>query len=206
MAPFFRWHRSAPFRTAAAGMESGGGGEGRLARWAAGGPRLRFREMPQNRVHHIVLGDERDHLHLRAAGRAQQPVGLADPLDQLRPAPPEGEGVASLDTSRTGGRAGVCPPASPTSASAFRRFPRDRRVPPRIPPGFLRPSFRHHAGGTAPELRWSRPGDLTERTGRFTPRAVASAACPRGPGRSRRRSGRTRRRPAAARRRSATSR
>jgi len=47
--------------------------EGRPARRTAGRPRFGLREMPQNRVDHVVLGDERDDPHLRAAGRAQLP-------------------------------------------------------------------------------------------------------------------------------------
>mgnify|MGYP007097268036 CR=1 FL=1 len=85
-------------------MESGGGGEGCRARRAAGRPRFHFREMPQDRFDHVVLGDERDDLHCRAARRAQQWVDLVDPLDQLRPASSEGAGVSGLGTSRTGGR------------------------------------------------------------------------------------------------------
>jgi hypothetical protein len=76
-------------------------------RRAAGRPRFGLGEMPQDRVDHVVLGDERDDLHLRAAGRAHQRVDFVDPLDQLCPASPDGTGVADLVTSRTGGRAGA---------------------------------------------------------------------------------------------------
>ncbi len=39
------------------------------------------------------INDERDDLHLSVSGRAQERIDLADPLDQLRPAPAQGAGV-----------------------------------------------------------------------------------------------------------------
>ena len=52
--------------------------------------------MPQNRVDHIVIDDERDNLHSRTATRAQQRVHLVDTLDELRPAPAESSGFGAV--------------------------------------------------------------------------------------------------------------
>ena len=87
--------------------DSGSGGKSCRARRAARGLRLGLREVSQDRVHDIVVNDERDDPHLPTAIRAHQGVRLVNTLDQLRPAPAEGAGVAGLDTSRTGGRAGA---------------------------------------------------------------------------------------------------
>ena len=43
-------------------------------------------EMPEDCIDQVVLGDEGDHLHLRAAGRAHQRIDLVDPADHPRPA------------------------------------------------------------------------------------------------------------------------
>ena len=115
-------------------MVSGCGGEGRRAWRSAGRPRFGLGEMPQNRVDHVVLGDERDHLHLRAADRAHQRVDLVDPLDQLCPASPEDSGVADLVTSRTGGRADARTPNLPILSLRLPALaPTHVRVPPVVP-------------------------------------------------------------------------
>ena len=51
--------------------------------------RLPLAQVLQDVPHHVVLGDERDDLHLRPAPRAAQRVHLPDPLDAL---PPRGRG------------------------------------------------------------------------------------------------------------------
>ena len=85
-------------------MELGVGGEGRRARRAARGFGFGLREVSQDRINDLVLGDEGDDLHLRAAGRTYQRVDLVDPFDQLRPAPPQRAAVSDLVASRAGGR------------------------------------------------------------------------------------------------------
>jgi hypothetical protein len=50
----------------------------------------------QDRVHNIVIDDERDNPHFRTATRAKQRVHLINTLDQLRPTSAEGAGVRAV--------------------------------------------------------------------------------------------------------------
>lgn len=120
-------------------------------------PGLPALEIPKNRVHHILLDDEGDDLHLRAAGRAHQRIDFVDPLDQPCPAPPRARrrrrpgstprpatshratpgraraGASSRDQLRSGRR------QPPQVASPHRRPPRTpARAPPPTPPGPIR--------------------------------------------------------------------
>jgi len=90
-------------QAAAAEMGSGSGGESCHAQWTARRPRLGLREVSQDRVLDVVVGDERDDPHLATARRAQQRVDLINTLDKLRPAPAESAGVGAVipgDSSR----------------------------------------------------------------------------------------------------------
>jgi len=59
------------------------------ARWRPLSPLFRAFQMPEDPVHHLVLGDEGYDLHLTTARGALKRVDLVNPLDQLRPAPAE---------------------------------------------------------------------------------------------------------------------
>ena len=62
-----------PQTAAAAEMGSGRGGKSCRARWTARRSRLGLREVSQDRVHDIVVDDERDDPHLATTRRAQLP-------------------------------------------------------------------------------------------------------------------------------------
>ena len=74
-------------------MGSRSGGERCRTRWTARRSRLGLREVPQNRVHDVVVDDERDDLHLRTSRRAHQLVQLVDTLDEPGLTPAKGVGV-----------------------------------------------------------------------------------------------------------------
>jgi hypothetical protein len=52
--------------------------------------------VPQDRVHDIVVDDERDDPHLAPALRAYQRVHLINTFDELRPAPAESAGIGAV--------------------------------------------------------------------------------------------------------------
>ena len=85
--------RAHPAPAAAAEMGSGSGGERCHARWTARRPRLGLREVSQDRVHDVVVGDERDDPHLPTARRAHQRVDLVDTLDKPDLSPAKGAGI-----------------------------------------------------------------------------------------------------------------
>jgi len=88
--------RAHPAQAAAvAEMGSGSGGESCHARWAARRTRLGLREMPQNRVHDIVVDDEGNDAHLPTAIWAHQRVHLIDALDELCPTSAESAGAGA---------------------------------------------------------------------------------------------------------------